>query len=124
MKITEVLELYNFCLTFKSKKMPIRTTYKFTKLVTQIEPEVNFYREKFQEIIKEYAIIENDTYKFSEDGKSILVKDCFKEECANKINELQNLDIDLSNFKFSIDDLGDIDLSMDEMRILLPIIAD
>lgn len=124
MQITQVVELYNFCLSFKTKKMPIKTAYKFTKLVSLIEPEVNFYREKFQELINEYAVIENNTYKLSEDKTSILIKENFEEECNAKITELQSIDIDLSNFTFSIEELGDINLSMEEMKILLPLITD
>ena len=105
MKLFEVLELQNFYALIKDAKLPIRTTYKLTRLMRQVEQETQFYQTEFAKIVEEYALKENGQYVYSDDMASIKIVAGKEEECGNKILELKNLDVDLSNFSFQLTNL-------------------
>ena len=47
-----------------------------------------------------------------------------EDECSAKISELKNLEIDLSEFKFSIEEFEKLELSVSDMYGILPLITD
>lgn len=124
MKITEAIEIYNLCQSIKNIKMPIKTAYKFMKLINAIEPEVEFYQKKFQEILEEYAIVENGNFKLSTDNKSILIKPGYEEECHEKLNSLRDIEVEAASIAFKIEEFDKFDLSLSELKILLPYIQE
>lgn len=124
MKLFEVLELQNFYSLIKDAKLPIRTTYKLTRLMRQVEQEIQFYQTEFAKIVEEYALKENGQYVYSDDMASIKIIAGKEEECGNKILELKNLDVDLSDFSFSIDEFEGLDLTISQLNSIIPLITD
>lgn len=124
MKLFEVLELQNFYSLIKDAKLPIRTTYKLTRLMRQVEQETQFYQTEFAKIVEEYALKENGQYVYSDDMTSIKIIAGKEEECGNKILELKNLDVDLSDFSFSIDEFEGLDLTISQLNSIIPLITD
>ena len=124
MKLSEVLELQNFYALIKDAKLPIRTTYKLTRLMRQVEQEIQFYQTEFAKIVEEYALKENGQYVYSDDMTSIKIIAGKEEECGNKILELKNLDVDLSDFSFSIDEFEGLDLTISQLNSIIPLITD
>ena len=124
MKLFEVLELQNFYTLIKDAKLPIKTTYKLTRLMRQVEQEIQFYQTEFAKIVEEYALKENGQYVYSDDMTSIKIIAGKEEECGNKILELKNLDVDLSDFSFSIDEFEGLDLTISQLNSIIPLIAD
>ena len=55
---------------------------------------------------------------------SIKIIEGKEEECSAKIAELKNLEIDLSDFKFSIEEFDKLELSVNDMYGILPLITD
>lgn len=124
MKLFEVLELQNFYSLIKDAKLPIKTTYKLTRLMRQVEQEIQFYQTEFAKIVEEYALKENGQYVYSDDMTSIKIITGKEEECGNKILELKNLDVDLSDFSFSIDEFEGLDLTISQLNSIIPLITD
>lgn len=124
MKMYEILELPKFYESIKDIKLPLKTTYKFTKLLKHAEEELAFYQTKFAEVIEEYGVKENGQYKLSSDGASVIIVPGKESECNEKIYELRNLEISIPDIKFSIDELGTLDISISELTCLLPLIED
>lgn len=124
LKMYEILELSNLYNSISNIKLPIKTTYKFAKLMRQVEQEINFYQTKFREIVEEYGVKENGQYKFTADGTSIEILPGKENECNSKIAELRNLDITVDEIKFSIDELSSIDISLSDLSCLMPLIED
>jgi hypothetical protein len=56
MKMYEVLELQNLYNSIANIKLPLKTTYKFARLMKRTEEEIIFYQEKFREIVEEYGV--------------------------------------------------------------------
>ena len=124
MKMYEILDFSKVYNSIKDEKMSIKTAYKLNKLIKKIEEENNFYNIKFHEIIEQYAE-KNDQGEYQYiDEKSIKIKEGKEQECYKKISELQNLEIEIPNITFSIEELGDINLTIDTVNMLMPFIEE
>jgi hypothetical protein len=124
MKMFEVLELQNLYNSIADIKLPLKTTYKFTRLMKRAEEELTFYQEKFREIVEEYGVKENGQYKLTPDGQSIAIIPGKEVECNTKLAELRNLDVLIDGIKFSIEELDGIDVSISELSCLMSLIED
>lgn len=124
MKMYELLELPKFYESIKNIKLPLKTTYKFAKLMKRAEEELAWYQNEFQKIIQDYGVQENGQYKLSSDGSSIIIIPGKEAECNEKIYELRNLEVEINNIKFSIDELSELDITISDLTCLMPLIED
>ena len=124
MKMYEVLELSILYNSISHIKLPLKTTYKFTRLMKRAEEELAFYQEKFREIVEEYGVKENGEYKFTPDGQSIAIVPGKEAECNTKLSELRNLDVPINDIRFSIEELEGLDVSISELSCLMSLIED
>ena len=124
MKMYEVLDLQVLYNSIANIKMPLKTTYKFTRLMKRAEEEVAFYQEKFREIVEEYGVKENGEYKLTPDRTSIMIVPGKEAECNAKLNELRNLEVQIDNIKFSVEELEGIEVSVAELGCLMSLIED
>ena len=124
MKMYEVLDLQVLYASIANIKLPLKTTYKFTRLMKRAEEEIAFYQEKFREIVEEYGVKENGEYKLTPDGQSIVIIPGKEAECNQKLTELRNLDVLIDGLKFSIEELDGIDVSISELSCLMSLIED
>ena len=124
MKMYEVLDLQVLYNTIAAIKLPLKTTYKFARLMRRAEEEIAFYQEKFREIVEEYGVKENGEYKFSPDGQSIVIIEGKEAECNQKLIELRNLDVSIEGITFKIEELEGIDVSIQELSCLMSLIED
>jgi hypothetical protein len=123
MKMYEVLALQDFCALTQDKKLPIKTTYKISRLNRRVEEELQFYQKEFMRIVNEYALKENGELVYSDDMTSIKIIPGKEEECSNKIVELKDLDVDI-DIVFTIEELEGLDLTVSQMGSILPLIKD
>ena len=128
MKMFEVLELQTLYNSIFNVKLPLKTAYKFTRLMKRAESEIEFYQGKFQEIVAEYGEKdENGQYKFTEDGQSIVIIAGKEQECNRKLMELRNLDVEINDIKFTLEDfekLEELNLSISELACIMSLIED
>ena len=125
MKMYEILELQTLYNSIANIKLPLKTTYKFARLLKRAELELEFYQTKFQEIIQEYGERdENGQYKVFDDGQSIAIIAGKEQECSEKLTELRNLDVEINDIKFTIEELEGIDVSISELACIMSLIED
>lgn len=125
MKMYEILDLQNLYNSIATIKLPLKTTYKFTKLMRRAEEEINFYQEKFREIVEEYGAKDEDgQYKLSPDGMSVVIIPGKEAECNSKLIELRNLEVEINDIKFTIEELDGLNISISELGCLMPLIED
>lgn len=107
---------------FAGTSLPLKGAYKLNKIKKAVETEGEYYVEKFQEIVNQYAKKdENDQFVFSEDGNQIMIKDGMVEECNQALEDLQNLEVQIENYGLSLADLGDdVECTPDELEALMP----
>ena len=121
LKMNEIINFGYFYEEVKDKKLSFKVLFKLSNLAKAIDEKTIFYREKLQEIFKEYGEFdENRNLIPTEDGKGIKVKPGTEQECVAKINELQSLDVELPEIKFNIDDFGDIELTIEIFNLIKP----
>lgn len=125
MKMYEILDLQTLYGSIANTKLPLKTTYKFTRLMKRAEEEIAFYQSKFREIIEEFGEKdENGEYKLTSDGNSIVIIAGKENECNQRILELRNLEVEIDNIKFTIEELEGLDVSIAELSCLMSLIED
>ena len=107
---------------FSNSTLPLKGAYKLNKIRKAVEKEGEFYSEKFQEIVDTYSRKdENGKIVFSDDGDRILIEEGKVEECNDKLEDLQNLEVQIENYDLKIEDLGeDLECTPDELEALMP----
>lgn len=107
---------------FDGTNLPLKAAYKLNKIRKAVEKEGEFYSEKFQDILNNYAKKdENGELVFSEGGDQIMIKDDMIDECNKALTDLQNLEVQIENYGLSIDDFGeDLECTPDQLAALMP----
>lgn len=107
---------------FDGTSLPLKAAYKLNKIRKAVEKEGEFYSEKFQEILNNYAKKdENGELVFSENGDQIMIKDDMIDECNKALADLQELEVQIENYGLSIEDFGeDLECTPDQLAALMP----
>lgn len=122
-KITTITDFPSFFTKVKSQKLPFKTSYKLTLLAQEIQKHVDFYREQFRNLIMEYSKKdENGNPLPTSDGQGVLLVEETTSEAYAKLAELHDLDVELPDTKFSVDDFDKVELTPEEMLVIMPFI--
>ena len=126
MKLSDIFQLAQLEPKIKDKKMSIKTTYKFTRLFKEIEEQVNFFNETLSNLIKEYGKRdENGEFVLTENQNGVKIREDKYDECMAKVQELNELDPELAYTpSFALEELDNLELSMEELNILMPFIIE
>lgn len=106
-----------------NKNLPFALAYKFNKLANKANEEINFYRENMQKIIEEYAERDENGEMIFTDAENVKLRPDSTEECNKKINELSNIEVDI-NIKFTPEELSSLELSINDLQTLMPLIEE
>jgi hypothetical protein len=122
-KITTITDFPSFFTKVKSQKLPFKTSYKLTLLAQEIQKHVDFYQEQFRNLIMEYSKKdENGNPLPTSDGQGVLLVEETMSEAYAKLTELHDLDVELPDTKFSVDDFDKVELTPEEMLVIMPFI--
>lgn len=125
MKINQIANFPSLFQKVKSQKLPFKTSYRLTLLAKEVEKHVEFYQENFRSLLWEYSKKDEEGSPIlTEDKQGVILVEETKEEAYSKLNELEDLDVELPDYKFSPEDFGNVELSPLEMDILLPFIEE
>jgi hypothetical protein len=69
------------------QRLPMRTLYKVTRTMQAIQPQLDFYDTQYRMLVKDYCVEQNGEYVLDESRVA---------EFTERLNELQNLDVDLN----------------------------
>ena len=119
-KMYQILEFENLYNKIKDIKMSVKTAYKLSKLVREIDNERAFYQTKLQSIIDIYG--ERDAegnFILTQDKNGVQIRKTELEKCQKEIMELSNLDIEIAGIQLSIDELENFELTLSDMHILM-----
>lgn len=107
---------------FGATNLPLKGAYKLNKIRKAVEKEAEFYSEKFQQIVQDYAKKdEAGNVVFSEDGNQIMIQDDKLVECNKALEDLQSLEVEIDTFNLTIEDLGEgIECTPDQLDALMP----
>jgi hypothetical protein len=122
-KMYKITGFPSFFSKVKSQKMSFKTSYRLTLLANEIQKHLDFYQEGFRNLLMEYSKKdENGNPLPTEDGQGVLLVEETINEAYEKLAELRELDVELPDTKFSVDDFGSVELSPEEMVVIMPFI--
>ena len=117
LKMQEIINFTIFYEAVKDSKLSVKTAYHLTKLTKAIESELSFYREKLQAIIKQYAQLdENGNAISTDDGAGVKLRPEAEADCYAAIYELQEIEIELPDIKFTFADFENTQLTIAEIN--------
>lgn len=119
-KLNEIVALTNIIVSIREQKLPIKTAFKLNKIFILTNGHYQFFQQELKKIIEEYAEKdEQGEFIPTSDRKGYKIKKGYELEVAEKIEELENLDIKLTDFeKFTLDELDMLQLNLQEMNAL------
>jgi hypothetical protein len=125
LKMYEILDFPTFFTKVKSQKLPFKISYRLTLLTQEIEKHINYYQEQLRELLDEYGMKdENGNLVPTADGQGIRLIEETMNEAYIKISELRELEVELPDYTFDADDFNNIELSPEEMFVIVPFIKD
>ncbi len=98
-KLLEVLEMKESLSNIISQPLPIKVSFKMSKIIKAIDEELEIYNNKNNDLIRKYG-------EETEDGK-IKVSDDNRESYFKEYKELLDVDIEIQLDPISVNDLGD-----------------
>ena len=123
LKMYEITEFSTFFTKVKTQPLPFKTSYRLTLLSQEVDKHVSFYQENFRNILQEYGKKdENGNLVPTEDGQGIKLIEETMQEAYNKLTELRELEVELPDVKFFIEEFEKVELSPSEMLVIMPFI--
>lgn len=121
-----VLELNGFYNNIKNKKLPFQVAYKFSKIVRLIQGDIDFFEKEMGKLLDEYGKRdETGQFIFTEDNKGIVIQEEYIDKCNEKMNELYHLPITIEgDISFTVEELNFLDMTPQEISILMPFIRE
>ena len=119
----QVVRLYELYQKMIKTKLPIRVSYKFARLGTSLRAELEFYQDRMNSILSDYGQKdENGEYIKLPNQNGIQIQSSKFEECVKAIKELESIEIKFDGIQFDIEELENLDLTGEEVELLLPLI--
>lgn len=125
LKMQQVIEFHTLYSTIKEQEMSVKLAYRLNQIEEICEKKANFYEIKMRDIITRYSEKDKDGNPvFLEDNKSVKINPEFIGECTEKIQELAELEIELPDISFTLENLEALKLSVSEVKALMPFIKE
>ena len=123
LKMYQIVELPTFLNKVKQQKLPFKTAYQIALLMQEVDRHHSFYQEQFREILTEYSKKdEQGNLVPTTDGQGVMLAEETMDEAYTKLAELRDLDVTLPDIKFAMEAFEKVELTPEEMMILLPFI--
>lgn len=123
MKLSSIENLYTILKSFQEKEMPIKLSYKFSKIFDSIESDYQFFFSQLRKILDKYAEKDEEGNFIQKDGHIPLKKETF--DLAEKaLNDLYETEITLPKITFTLDELEELNIKPFELKALLPFIEE
>lgn len=125
-KLTSILDYNSLYEKLKQNTtLPIKTKFQLNRLFIETTPHTDFYKNELNLLIQKYAARdENNEIIQTENGISIEKENI--EEFSTKITELQNTEIEITDYSFNSSDFekASEDISVNDLMILMPFIKE
>lgn len=122
MKLTmnQAMAIKNILGKIADANLPIKTSYKIMKIVSIIEVEEKFFNQKLAALIEKYGEKnDNGEYVYVDDSNIKIVED-LRVDCEKEIKELQDLEIEIPDYKFTLIDFNEANFTPREVFMLEP----
>ena len=111
----------------KDEKFSLKTAYKLTRLFDGLSKEATRYDDLVRDSLLKYAKKDeegNPIFKQTEQGESVEVTPEDQKLFMEEIEELNQNEIEIDDCYFTFDDFGNLSMSIEEVKGLLPFIKE
>lgn len=127
MKLTikDLVLFYNLYDQIKDCAPSIKTAYKMNKIYERAAQEQTFIQEQQQKIAEKYAQRdEKGNLILTDDKTDILVEPSKMNECKKALRELVEIEVELPDYSFTLDELEPLKLSINDLQPLMNFICE
>lgn len=117
-KRSKVKDLNQIIDNLKHKKFDIRLQYKFIKIKKAIEEEEEIYREQIKLNCEQFFEKDASNTPIVNAEGAYKIKADKMNECYLLMEEMNNIDVQVPDIYFSLDELETLDLTLEELLIL------
>lgn len=102
-----------------NKQLPVKISYAIAKNIGKIEPELKVYNSEREKLIEMYSL-KDDTGKAVIENNNIKIQKDKIQDWNRDIKELlaMEVEIDIYNYKFKIDELNGYSISPSELQAI------
>lgn len=124
LKIQQLMTFTESYNKIKDEKMPIHLAYQLSQLSKQVSDAINFYQEKYNNYLSDYAETDENGFKMNEQKTGIIIKPEKIEEAHQKFRELDTYEFPIYGKKIPLSLLEELSLSPSDLSGLLPFIEE
>lgn len=106
----------------KNKSFNIQSQYKILKLKKIIDEEVEMARQMLLPFIEEFCLKDDEGRVITDDKGNYKIDPNKYKELEAKLNEYDNIEIQLPDIYFSEDELADLGLTLEELEVFMTFI--
>lgn len=125
--INEVIAAVGSYNKINKEKFNLKTSYKLARLFDTLQKESDRYENLTREAIIKYSKKDEDGNPIinqSEQGESVEIEPVNQLKLIQEMEELNNNEIEIDDCYFTFEDFGDLSISIDELKGLLPFIQE
>ena len=125
LKMQDIIGFSTFYDAVKNQKLSMKTAYRLAQLARAADGEIVFYREKFQEIVRRYGELDEHGNPIpTAKGDGVKLRPGTEQDCYQAMAELQNLEVEMPDITFTIDDFSNVELTTTEIHAIMPFIVE
>ena len=129
MKLTvnEVIAAVGSYNKINKEKFNLKTSYKLARLFDTLQKESERYETLTRDAIIKYSKKDENGEPIinkGEQGESVEIEPVNQIKLVQEMEELNNIEIEIDDCYFTFDDFGDLSISIDEIKGLLPFIQE
>ncbi len=129
MKLTvnEVIAAVGSYNKINKEKFNLKTSYKLARLFDTLQKESERYETLTRDAIIKYSKKDENGEPIinkGEQGESVEIEPVNQIKLVQEMEELNNSEIEIDDCYFTFDDFGDLSISIDEIKGLLPFIQE
>ncbi len=121
MKLNKIMSIRRIFNEHLNEKLSVNLSYKIMKFMKASDNEDAFYSAEMQKLIEEFAEKDKDG-KLIRQGNGVKIMPEKIKECQQTAEKLNETEIEKPNINFTIEELGELKLSVSEMYVLDEII--
>lgn len=125
--INEVIAAVGSYNKLNKEKFNLKTSYKLARLFDNLQKESERYESLTRDAIIKYSKKDENGEPIinkSEQGESVEIEPVDQIKLIQEMEELNNSEIEIEDCYFTFDDFGDLSISIDEIKGLLPFIQE
>jgi hypothetical protein len=125
--INEIIAAVGSYNKLNKEKFNLKTSYKLARLFDTLQKESERYEDLTREAIIKYSKKDENGEPIinkGEQGESVEIEPINQIKLVQEMEELNNSEIEIDDYYFTFDDFGDLSISIDEIKGLLPFIQE